>query len=312
MLAGVIGTRRGDEPPVSFEILAWAALLLVLVAYAARRGATIVPLVIVPFLLLLPLLNTKYEPLFNGRYFMPIVPLVAAGWALAVTAAHDRLQAARPVAGLLVIIAVIVTLALPVWHFVAYQRVALATGSNEAYASLAQRIREAHDPDEAVLVDEALGGERIASGRRGVSVVEYFLLLSPDPPNVRVGDPDEFVEYLDAHHDQALLVLLPRARRRLGAQYDLSPVGAPPRGQEQSIRERRTVSGRSPRGVAQRTALGTPSPPTVHPTGRGCPSRRLDRGTDRGPRATRARALHPGSPDVAGTASRTRRSRSSA
>jgi Dolichyl-phosphate-mannose-protein mannosyltransferase len=236
LLAGTIGTRRGDEPPMSFEILAWAALLLVLVAYAARRGATIVPLVIVPFLLLLPLLNTKYEPLFNGRYLMPIVPLVAASWALAVTAAHGRLQAAQPVAGLLAIIAVIVTLTLPVRHFVAYQRVALATGSNEAYASLAQRIREAHDPDESVLVDEALGGERIASGRRGVSVVEYFLLLSPNPPNVRVGDADEFIEYLDAHHDQALLVLLPRLRRRLGAQYDLTPVGAPPRGQEQSIR----------------------------------------------------------------------------
>jgi hypothetical protein len=235
VLAGAIGTRRGDEVPLSPEILAWAIMLFVLVAYAARRGAMIVPLGIVPFLLLLPVLNSKYEPLLNGRYLMPIIPLVAAAWALAVTAAHGRLRVARPAAGTLAIVAVIVTLALPVWHLVAYERVALATGSNQVYATLAQRIREERDPDESILLDKALGGERIASGRRGVSVIEYFLLLSPDPPNVLVGDADEFVEYLDAHHDQALLVLLPNARRRLGTQYDITPVGAPPRGQGQSI-----------------------------------------------------------------------------
>lgn len=235
LLAGAIGTRRGDEVPLSPEILAWAVMLCVLVAYAARRGAMIVPLGIVPFLLLLPVLNSKYEPLLNGRYLMPIFPLVAAAWALAVTAAHGHLRVARPAAALLAIVAVMVTLALPVWHLVAYERVALATGSNQVYASLAQRIREERDPDESVLLDTALGGERIASGRRGVSVVEYFLLLSPDPPNVLVGDADELVEYLDAHHDQALLVLLPNARRRLGTQYDITTVGDPPRKQAQSI-----------------------------------------------------------------------------
>jgi hypothetical protein len=235
VLAGTVGTRRGDELPVSLEIVAWAVLAVVVVAYAARRGAWIIPLVSVPFLLLLPLLNSKFEPLFNGRYVMPVVPLVAASCALVIPALYRHLPLPRAVAGALLAAAVSVSLALPAWHTVVYARAALTTNSNDVYVHLAQRIREAQVEDDAILLDTALGGERIASGRRGVSVVEYYLQLDPDPPEIVVGNPDEFVTYLNAHHEQALLVLLPQARRRLGTEFDLTPVGAAPRSQSQSI-----------------------------------------------------------------------------
>jgi hypothetical protein len=235
VLAGTIGTQRGDEPPVSPEIVTWGVLACVLTAYAFRRGATIIPLVVVPFLLILPLLNAKFEPLFNGRYVMPIVPLIATAWAIAVVDIYARLHRARSGAGLLVVAVAGVTLALPVWHLVTYERVALATSSNEAYIRLADRTRDARNTGEVILLDTALGGERVASGRRGVSGVEYYLRMVPDPPTVIVGELDELAAYLEAHDHNALLVLLPNARRRLGTQFDMITVGTPPRSQAQNI-----------------------------------------------------------------------------
>ena len=38
----------------------------------------------VPYLLILPLLQGKYEPILNGRYVMPILPLVFASIGLGI------------------------------------------------------------------------------------------------------------------------------------------------------------------------------------------------------------------------------------
>ena len=235
-----MGIQRGDEVPISPEIVAWAVIAIVSVIYAARRGASIALVVSCPFLLVLPLLNSKFEPLLNGRYLMPIVPLIFAACAYTgVEAVRNigRCLGAFRVVGTGIGLAVLtVVLGLQVWRGNAYQDATVASGVNQTYSRLAEEARAAQVGDEVILLDSALGGDRVASPRRGVSVLEYFLILHPNPPRTLVGEAEDLVKYLNTDEDGALLVLLPRARRLIGARFDVTAIGPAPTLGDQNIR----------------------------------------------------------------------------
>lgn len=238
VLAGAVGEDRGDLVPLSRpDIVAWAVLAPLAVGLAARRGIALPAWVAPPFLLILPLFNGKYEPLLNGRYLMPLVPLIAvAAAALAVSAWRRASASGWRAAPPAVLAATALLLALPPFWLARYERAALGEGGNLPYAELAERIARERRPDETVLLDGELGGARIASGRQGVGVVEYLLRVRPNPLPTASGGVSELAAWIEAGPDAKLLVLLPDARQRFGARHRLTLVGQAPSGREQRLR----------------------------------------------------------------------------
>jgi len=236
LLTGAVGQRRGDIVPLTRpDVLVGAMLAAATLAYTVRRGPSLIPAVVIPFLLVAPMLNAKYAPLLNGRYLMPIAIVVwAVAAALLVRAwrsEHGPTWPRRLALGVVVAF----LLGAPLASFVDFTRAALASGENRPYFDLTARIRGAVRPGERVLVDLDLGGERFASGRRGIGTVEYLLIMDPEPPAVLTGSAVDLLEALDAQRGGALLVLLPDARRTIEARFALQAIEPAPVNQRQRI-----------------------------------------------------------------------------
>ena len=228
-LAGGIGDHRDARVPLlQPSILVWIALVPSAVLFAARRGVWLPALVIPPYLLLLPAFVAKFDPLFNGRYLMPLVPLIGTAVALLVVAAWH--QATGRVAWSRAVLAVLIVLLVvdPILSLRGYERAALAEGGNAPYVELADRIRRERQPDERVLLDSDLGGVRSSSARDGVGVLEYLLIMRPDPVPITSGRVDEISAWVRAEPDGYLLVLLPYARQKLETRFRLTLVGRAP------------------------------------------------------------------------------------
>ena len=230
-LAGAVGDRRFAEVPLSHpSVLAWIALAPVALLAAARRGAWLPLLLVPPFLLILPLFNAKFEPLFNGRYFMPLVPAIAASVGLLVGAAWraptSAVVGAMARAGLAV--AVVLLLASPLLALREYEQAALDEGGNAPYYELADRIARERRPHERVLLDSDLGGVRLSSARDGIGTVEYLLTFRLDPVPAASARVDEVTGLARAAPGEYLLVLLPPSRQKLETRFRLTLAGRAP------------------------------------------------------------------------------------
>jgi hypothetical protein len=236
-LAGAVGDRRGDVVPLLRPgILVWAILAPVALALTARRGSWLPVVVALQYLLVVPAFNVKYEPLLNGRYLMPIVPLVLAAVGIMVVAVWRRAAGGQVWARAATALTIALLLVDPVLAQAGYERAALAEGGNQPYVELADRIRAERRPGELVLLDADLGGARVASGREGVSVAEYLLVVHPDPTATASGDATELAARVWDRRGEVLLVLLPDTRRELASRLRLVPVGETPSGREQRLR----------------------------------------------------------------------------
>ncbi|MCC7104348.1 MAG: glycosyltransferase family 39 protein [Chloroflexi bacterium] len=79
MLGGAVEDRAGRSAFLLDPMLILAALLTAAgLAWAARRGDRLPLLVSLSHLLLLPLFNDRFEPVLDGRYVMPLLPLLFA------------------------------------------------------------------------------------------------------------------------------------------------------------------------------------------------------------------------------------------
>jgi len=231
-LAGAIGDRREATVPLDDPaVRAWMILAPLAVLVAARLGVWLPLLAAVPFILMLPIFNAKFEPLYNGRYFMPLVPFVAASvgllgvsmWAW-LGRAGARGVAARAGIG----VAVLLLGASPVVALRAYETAALDDGGNAPYYELADRIVRERLPHERILLDSDLGGARIASGQDGTSVIEYLLTMRPDPVPVTSARIDEMSALARAAPGEYVLVLLSPSRQKLETRFRLTLVGRAP------------------------------------------------------------------------------------
>ena len=237
VLAGAIGEGRGDLAPLARPgAIAWAILTPLALAWTVRAGVWLPLVVVAPFLLILPMLNSKYEPLLNGRYLMPIVPLVQSAVALLAVAVWRRAAGASRWAMVAVGLIVVLVLFDQRRSLTAYENAALADGGNLPYVDAAMRIRQLHQPGDLILLDADLGGARVASNREGVSVLEYLLVVHPEPLPVASGGANELAEQIEQGSGRQLLALLPDTRQELAARYRLTPVGEPPAGREQRLR----------------------------------------------------------------------------
>ena len=236
VLAGAVGRGRSDSVTLSQpDVVLWAVLAPIAVWLAARRGIWLPALVSVPFLLLLPLFNSKFDLPLNGRYLMPLIPLILISVAAMAVAVWRRAMVGGAWQRLAALTALALLLIPQIVSLVRYERAALADGGNVPYMELSERIRRERHMDEHVLLDADLGGTRIASARQGVSVVEYLLVVSRDPVPVTSGRASDLSAWIGRMPNDYLLVLLPDARRIVGARHQLVPVGAPPSGREQRL-----------------------------------------------------------------------------
>jgi hypothetical protein len=134
----------------------YGSLLLVGLAWPCARGVPLPALAGGSFLLLLPLLTGKFEPIFNGRYLMPVLPLAFAG----VGAALAQLWAAvrSPAPRLVLAAAALVLIGSPLLMLVRFEQRADDDGQVNldliGTAAAADRSRSA---GELLLLDEALG-----------------------------------------------------------------------------------------------------------------------------------------------------------
>jgi 4-amino-4-deoxy-L-arabinose transferase-like glycosyltransferase len=234
LLGGDVGDRRGSavilDDPLS---LVYAALALLGLAFAARKRVLLPALVLASAALVLPLVNGKYEPLFNGRYLAPLLPmefgLLAAGTvrlASAIPVLRNRVTVVASTALLVLALPPLVSL-------YAYVDASLRDGPNNQELYRAAEIVAAARPAGSVLVDATLSGTRQSTGRDGTGVLDYLLILDQHLA-VRRYQPNDFAQAVERHEGD-VVVVSPRLLTRLDKDFITE---APP-GEDEARQRRR-------------------------------------------------------------------------
>jgi 4-amino-4-deoxy-L-arabinose transferase-like glycosyltransferase len=163
VLSGAIEKRRYvGESLLSPLPLAYLSLAVGSILWATRRGSPLPLFVVGTFAALLPLVNPKYEPLLNGRYVMPLLPLVYAAIGLAVVALSQKVirphiadhgwRTLLPATALTVVVAL--TAVYPWLPMRRYLRTTERT--NHAIFLAFDTVRSERQPTEVVLLDVGL------------------------------------------------------------------------------------------------------------------------------------------------------------
>jgi 4-amino-4-deoxy-L-arabinose transferase-like glycosyltransferase len=162
----------------------YGALILVGLAWPLRHGNPLPILAGLSFLLLLPLFNGKYEPIFNGRYLMPVVVLAYAGLGSLVP---DLWRTQRGQAGRAALVLITVGLVLyPLLPLLRYHTQQHPEGqvSHDLIQTVAA-ISAARRADEPLLLDDRLGRRGLAADGDLLMNLEVFLQFRDVP--YRVG-----------------------------------------------------------------------------------------------------------------------------
>lgn len=166
----------------------YGVVLLLGLLWPLRHGNPLLALAALSSVALLPLFTNKFEPIFSGRYLMPLLPLAFAGFG-ALVADLWRLALER---GLRVVIA-LGTAALvlyPLLPLVRYeQRVAEEGQINVDLIQTAARLQEARRPGEPLLLDEALGRRGLPADGDLLQSLRALLELRSEPYQVGPASP---------------------------------------------------------------------------------------------------------------------------
>jgi hypothetical protein len=234
LVAGEIGERRGAmlalDDPLPFV---YAALVGVGIALALTRRHPLPTLLFVSAGLVLPLVNGKYEPLFNGRYLAPLLPLVFALVPAGMVAVPGSVTALRALTAPLVALALVGLTVSPVLALAGYVAATLRDGPNNAELYRAVEIARAAGSEKPILVDATISGMRLSTGREGTGVLEYLLILDAGVP-VRRYQPADLAEAVERGEGD-LVVVSPRLHARLDKDFILE---APP-GEDEARGRRR-------------------------------------------------------------------------
>ena len=225
ILSGAIDKRRfvGEtlaDPP----LLGYLGLAIGSVAYAAWRGRWLPLLVTLPYLAILPLLQPKYEPILNGRYVVPVLPLVFASIGLVVSDGWQALRHWQPtrapmIGGLLVAATVLIGL-YPLVPMVLYER---SARTNDPVFAAYQTIEAAREPSETVLLDYGLDGVFFMAAGSAYKSMELLLGASDVPFDV-IDARQSSIEDALAGHSSRLIVLNSDKVSPLGRSFTLSPL----------------------------------------------------------------------------------------
>jgi hypothetical protein len=225
VLSGTIEKRRFvGETLARPLLLAYLGLAVGSVLWAARRRYWLPLLVAVPYLLILPLLQGKFEPILNGRYVMPILPLVFASIGLAVAdsivAVRARWPARAPLlTGLVLGVAALAAL-YPLAPLAAYER---SARTNHAILAAQETVLAARAPDEVVLVDYGLDGVFFMAAGSAFKSMELLLGGAGVPYAVIDARQSSLDDALSGHPNR-LAVLNAEKARTLGRNFQLTPL----------------------------------------------------------------------------------------
>ncbi len=243
-----------------------AGLALAGLGWALRRGWALLPLSLLSVVLLLPLFNPKYNLVMNGRYLLPLLPLVVVAqaglaadlvrWALArLEIPPERISPTRRAAacGLLLLVVGLTSWALasPLARLRQYELAQPPTNSD--LLRLAAAIEAQRRPDEIIWIDSGLRGEsRGSSFSRGRTLSLQFEI--------------DRVPHLFVHIDQlADHLALERSRGVLLVARPTAPLPAPilrlqpvPLGWSSAESDLAVVLYRIPPGLFSSAAPGLP------------------------------------------------------
>lgn len=237
LLAGEIGERRGVMVALEGPVEALYSLLaLVGLGAAVWRRSPLPLLALLSAAAVFPIVNGKYEPLFNGRYLAPLLPLGIALVALGVVTLTELLGRFRVSLALRVVLPSALLVALtgpPLISLRGYIDAARRDGPNNAELYRAARIVEENPGVKPILVESTLSGTRQSTGREGVGVLEYLLIVDGDL-TVRRLQPNDLERVVD-RRDADLVIVSPRLALRLSKDFELRM----PPGEEEARRRRR-------------------------------------------------------------------------
>ena len=233
ILSGAIEKRRFlGESLAEPLLLLYLGLAIGGGVWAAWRRRWLPLLAIMPYVLVMPLVNPKYEPLLNGRYLTPLLPLVFAAVGLA-TADAWRLLRRRAPGGLrqastAALVAGVALLALyPLVPLARYERSTERT--NHAVLAASRVVQTYRQPGETVLLDRGLDGIfQMAAGSVYKSM--QLLLGGHDVPYADIdGRPSSINEAL-AEGSPRLALLHGDRVAPLRRSFTVTPVGEQVRG----------------------------------------------------------------------------------
>jgi hypothetical protein len=225
-LSGAIEKRRFVR-----ESLADPILLLYLgaaigsVLWAARRGYVLPLLVTLPYALVLPLVNPKYEPLLNGRYLVPLLPLVFASLGMAATDLSRTFACRWPTRAPILAAGLGVGLAImalsPLIPLARYERSTDRT--NHAVIAAYETVAANRAQDETVLLDYGLDGIFYMAAGSAYKSME-LLLSANDVPYEMIDARASSLEDALAESSSRLVVLNADKVSRLGREFGLTPL----------------------------------------------------------------------------------------
>ena len=172
-------------------VLVYPAFALAGLAVAARRGNPVLLLALLPAILLPPLFSGKYRPILDGRYLMPLVPVLFVGVGLALAAlarvlqargATSRWQAMSWTAFLPLGVLAMLLVLHPLWLLADFYEESQEDGfSNAMYLQTHDQIRAAELGGELVVLDDRLGEVKSAGGGNARSNFAWLLAVSRIP-----------------------------------------------------------------------------------------------------------------------------------
>jgi hypothetical protein len=239
ILGGAVDQRGGAgdylaEPAV----ILGSALAGVGLVWLARRREPLPLLLVVGFVLLLPLFNSKFRALLAARYLMPIVPLLFAATAAYLVhfvgpllarrpslLAHRRREAALAIGAALAAVALILAPLAPLGRY--YARAYERSDTNERILGLTTEILAARRADEPVLVDEAIGSELPDTGVTELRGFEHLLEFARVPHRAVRVSPGRLQEEVRAV-PSVLAVLNARDAAEAAGRLSVVPLDARP------------------------------------------------------------------------------------
>jgi hypothetical protein len=165
------------------RVLVYGSLALAGLVISARRDK-LLPLAILPAVALPPLLNGKYEPILDGRYLMPLVPLLFIAIAVALLAGTEACKRSLPpratwfATALLASWLVIYPLQ-PLARF--YEESQEDGASNAVYLQTFRQLQSAHMDGETVMLDVALRKVKADGGGHAADTLTWLLAVSRIP-----------------------------------------------------------------------------------------------------------------------------------
>ena len=203
------------------QVLAYPLLGLAGLALAARQERGQLGLALLAAVLLPPLFNGKYRPILDGRYLMPLVPVIFVGIGLAFAGAARALRPGilrAATTGVLGLFGIALVLA-PLTPLTDFYQESLEDGfSNRRYLRTSDQLRADRQRGEPIVLDERLATVKSAGGGNARMSFLFLLALSrlpTEPWRVEDGSQGLVGRLAVLHRDSA---------RRLKDEVQLTPL----------------------------------------------------------------------------------------